>query len=57
MAVLRMVVIVRAVKVGGHHGNEVRTVLPVQELAVLQAADLCQGVCFIGLFQRSCQKT
>ena len=44
-----MVVVVGAIQVGGHHGDVVRAVLTVQELAVLQATDLRQGIRLVGL--------
>ena len=40
MAVLRMIVVVRTIEVGGHDGDIVRVILAVQELAVFQSANL-----------------
>ena len=51
-----MVVVVGAVQVGGHDRNEVGAVLPVEELAVFQAADLRKGVGLVGFFQLTGQK-
>ena len=51
MAVRRMVVVVRAVEVGRHHADVVRTILTVEELTVLEAGNLCQRIGLIGLFQ------
>ena len=51
MAVGGMIVVVGAIKIGGHDGDIVRAILAVQELAVLQAADLSQCIGFVGLFQ------
>ena len=56
MAVGGMIVVVGAVEVGGHHRDVVGAVLSVQELAVLQAADLGQGVSLVGLFQLAGQQ-
>ena len=53
VAVLGMVVIVGPVEVGGHHGDVVRAVLAVEELAILEAGDLGQGVGLVGLLQRA----
>lgn len=51
MGVGRMIVVVGAVEVRGHHRDVVRAVLTVQELAVLQAGYLGQGVRLVGLLQ------
>ena len=51
VAVLGMVVVVGAVEVGGHHGDVVRAVLAVEELAILEAGDLGQGIGLVGLLQ------
>ena len=51
VAVGGVVVIVGAVQVSGHDADIVGAVLTVEELAVFQAADLGQGVGFVGLFQ------
>ena len=51
VGVLRVVVIVGPVQVGGHHGDEVRPVLAVQEFTVFEAGDFRQGVGFVGLFE------
>ena len=56
MAVGGMVIIIGTVQVGGHHADIVGTVLPVQVFAILQAADLRQGIRFVGLFQGACQQ-
>ena len=53
VAVLGMVVVVGPVEVGGHHGDVVGAVLAVEELAILEAADLRQGISFVGLLQRA----
>jgi len=51
MTVFGVVVVVGAIKVGGHDGNIVGAILPVEEFAVFQSADFSQGVGFVGLFQ------
>ncbi len=51
VGVLRMVVIVGPVQVGGHHGDVVRPVLAVQKFTVFEAGDFRQGVGFVGLFE------
>ena len=51
MGVLGMVVVVGAVEVGGHDGDVVRAVLAVEELAILEAADLGQGIGLVGFLQ------
>ena len=51
MAMFVVVIVVRPVDVGGHYTDEVRAVLTVQELAVLQTGYFGQGVCLVGLFQ------
>ena len=56
MRMLRMIVVIRAVQIGRHHGDVVRPVLPVQELAVLQARYLRQGVSLVRLLQRPGQQ-
>ncbi len=57
MAVLGVVVVVGAVEVGGHDGDVVGAVLAVEELAVLEAADLGEGVGLVGLLQRTGEET
>ena len=56
MRVLGVVVVVRAVEIGRHDGDEVGPILPVEILAVLQAADLRKGIGFVGLLQRARQQ-
>ena len=51
MTVLRMIVVVRAIKVGGHHRNIVCAVLAVKILAILQTAYLGEGVSLVGLLK------
>ena len=51
VGVCRMVVVVGTIEVGGHHGDVVRTVLAVEELAVFQAGDLGEGVGLVGLLK------
>ena len=51
VGVLGVVVVIGAVEVGGHHRDVVRAVLAVEELTVLEAADLGQGIGFVGLLQ------
>ena len=51
VGVLGVVVVVGAIEVGGHHGDVVGAVLAVEELAVLEAGDLGQSVCLVGLLQ------
>ena len=49
MAVGGMIVVVGAIKIGGHDGDIVSAVLTVQELAVLQAADLSQCMLILNI--------
>ena len=51
VGVLGVVVVVGAVEVGGHHGDEVGAVLAVEELAVFEARDLRKGVGLVGLLE------
>ena len=53
MAVLRVVVVSRAVKVARHHAAVVGAVLSVVALAHLDAGDLGDGVGLVGGFQRA----
>ena len=46
-----MEIVVRAVEVGGHHGDVVRAVLQVVTLAHLEARDFGNGVFLVGVFQ------
>ena len=57
VAVFGVIVIVGSVQVGRHHRDIIRTVLPVQEFAIFQSADLRQGICLVRLLQFSCQQT
>ena len=53
MAVVGVVVVVRAVEVGGHHGEEFGAVLAVVAPAHLDAGDLGQGIGPVGRFERA----
>lgn len=50
---LGVVVVVGTIEVGGHDGDIIGAVLAVEELAVLEAADLGQRIGFVGLLQRT----
>lgn len=56
MAVLGMIVVAGAVKIRGHHGDEVRAILATQVLAILQSGDFCQSVGLVCLFERRGQQ-
>ena len=43
MAMFGMIVIVGTIEVRGHHGDIVGAVLAIQELAILEAADLANA--------------
>jgi len=51
MGTLEIIIIVRAVKVGGHCGNEIAAVLAPISLAHLDARDLGDGVPLVGGFE------
>ena len=51
-----MVVVIGPIQVRRHHRDEIRSVLLVQELAVLQAGNLGQGIGLVSLLQRSGQE-
>lgn len=51
VAVFKVEVVVRAVKVRGHHGEVVGAVLQVIAFTHLEARDLCDGVFLIGVFE------
>ena len=51
MAVFRMVIVVRTIKIRGHNADIVCAILSVQILTIFQAADFGQGIGFIGFFQ------
>ena len=51
MAMLGVVVVVRAVEVGGHHADEVGAILSVEIFAILKTADFGEGVGLVGGFQ------
>ena len=53
VAVLRVVVVARAIQVGGHHRQVAGAVLPVVAPAHLDAGDLGQGVGPVGGLQRA----
>lgn len=53
----RMIVVVRAVKIGGHDGDVVRRVLAVKVFAVFQPRNLGKRVCLVGLFEFGCEQT
>ena len=56
MAVLRMVVVVRAIEIGRHHTDVIGSVLAIQIFAVFQATDLRQCIGLVGLFQAAGQQ-
>ena len=51
VAVFQMEVVVRAVKVRGHHGEIVGAVLQVVTFAHLEACNLCDGVFLVGVLE------
>ena len=51
MGVLGVVVVIGAIEVGRHDGDIVGAILTVEELAVLQTANLSQGISLVGLLQ------
>ena len=51
MGVLGVIIVVRAIEVGGHDGDIVGTVLAIQELAILETGDLGEGVGLVGLLE------
>jgi len=51
MRIFRVVIVVGAVQVRGHHGNEVGAVLPVITFAHDNARDFCKGIGFVGGLQ------
>ena len=51
VAVRGVVVVVGAIQVGGHHADVVRSVLPVQELAIFQSRDFGQRIRLVGFLQ------
>ena len=51
VAVFQVEVVVRAVKVRGHHGEVVGAVLQVVAFAHLEARNLCDGVFLVGVFE------
>ena len=53
MAVFQVEIIVGAIEVRRHHGDEVGTVLQVVTLAHLQAGNLGDGIGLVGIFQRT----
>ena len=56
MGMLRMVIIIGAVEIGGHHADIIRAILPVQVFTIFQPGNLGQGICLIGLFQGTGKK-
>ena len=56
MAVLEMEIVVRAVKVGRHHGNIIGPVLDIETLAHLQPCNLGDGIRFVCIFERGCEQ-
>ena len=57
MAVCRMVVIIRTIKIRRHDRYIIRPILPIQELTILQPRNFCQCISFISFFQRRSQQT
>ena len=52
VAAFQVEVVVGTVKVGGHHGNVVRTVLQIEAFAHFQSGYFGDGVWLVGVFQR-----
>ena len=53
VAVFGMVVVVGSIEVCGHHADIVGAVLPVEEFAILKAADFGQRIGLVGLLERA----
>ena len=57
VAMLRVIVIARPVQIGGHDAAIIDavtdTILPVVTFAQLDAGDFCNGIGFIGRFERA----
>ena len=53
---LQIIVIMRSVKVCGHTADKVIPVLSLEKFAHLKSRNLSDGVRFVGLLKRSCQK-
>ena len=53
VAVLRVIVVPRAIQVGGHHAAVVGAVLAVVAFAKLDAGDLCNRIRFVGRLERA----
>ena len=51
MGVLGVIVVVRAIEVGGHDRDIVGTVLAIEELAILETGDLSEGIGLVGLLE------
>ena len=56
MAVFRVIVVARAIQIGGHGADGVKTILFAIGLAHLDARDFGQSVGVVGWFQRPCQQ-
>ena len=57
MRVLQVKIIVRAIEVGGHHGDVVGAVLYVETFTHFQSRNLGDGVGLVGVFQGRCEQT
>ena len=51
VGVLGVIVVVGTIEVGGHDGDVVGAVLAIEELAILESADLGQGIGLVGLLE------
>ncbi len=52
VAAFQVEIVVGAIKVGGHHGNVVRTVLKIEAFAHFQSGYFGNGIGLVGVFQR-----
>src|SRR5690554_153002 len=52
MALLQVEIIVRPIKIGGHHGNKIGAVLDIEALAHLEPGNLGDGIGLVGILQR-----
>ncbi len=51
MTVGGMIIVIGSIEIGWHHRDIIRTILPVQKLAVFQTGNLCQSIGFVGFLQ------
>src|SRR5262249_50818483 len=56
MAILRMIIVSRTIKVGRHHRYEITTILPTVGLAKFDACNLSDGIRFVCRLERASQQ-